>query len=550
MKKLILVLAACTMAFLTGCTDPNYQIDDRHPVNQEVRLFENGIDFPVGSTIPIHLSDIIKIDESENPLLRMDANGYYSLHFGSSEPITRSVSVPSVRLSSIAADTDLLTTYEFPSGEVGTYNPAFSETLTLDSEYPFSWETDIPSEVVSISEVTVESTVDLYLSSPEGAYTIKQGSTIVFPATMTLTTADTRISISDGHTVTLLQDVHIDYGSNTSFRLTLTHIDTEGYFQPGTGKVSINENVRVTGAVTISGADFNRIPSAFGIYAKVNVSGAEVKELVGRFNVTASTNTVTYTLEGVPESLRNNDIFLTDPSLSVTIYNGSPFKFTVNSNITADIDGINSYTMDITDFVLAPGKSNVFSLPKEDAKYLTQQVPLRFVMGATSAISDSSTPVRVSSDDVYTYSVEYAFDAPLAFDSGTDIHYTTTIEDVKVDLGNSFKDSNVAFAFDLINTLPFNLDVDCSVVDSDGKPLDGVMINSPATIPAGSISSPSTTAINLDMSFTNAFGGFIPRIMMFFHGTVPAEYSGVVWHKDQYVKIENASIHTGPISSK
>ena len=88
------------------------------------------------------------------------------------------------------------------------------------------------------------------------------------------------------------------------------------------------------------------------------------------------------------------------------------------------------------------------------------------------------------------------------------------------------------------------------MVDSDGKPLDGVSITSPATIPAGSVSSPSTTAINLDMSFTSVFGGFIPRILMSFHGTVPAEYSGVVWHKDQYVKVENASIHTGPISSK
>ena len=191
MKKLILVLAAVSMALLAGC-DPAYQIDDNHKIDTGMRLFENGLDFPVGSTVPIRLADILKTEDSENPLLRLADDGTYRLHFGSSEPITRSVAVPSVRLGAIMADTDLLTTYDFPAVEVGNNNPAFSDVLLLDTEYPFSWETDVPSEIVSISEVTLESSVSLFLSSPEGAYTVNRGST------MSSTTVSSSHNVNDG----------------------------------------------------------------------------------------------------------------------------------------------------------------------------------------------------------------------------------------------------------------------------------------------------------------------------------------------------------------
>lgn len=547
MKKLILVLAAVSMALLAGC-DPAYQIDDNHKIDTGMRLFENGLDFPVGSTVPIRLADILKTEDSENPLLRLADDGTYRLHFGSSEPITRSVAVPSVRLGAIMADTDLLTTYDFPAVEVGNNNPAFSDVLLLDTEYPFSWETDVPSEIVSISEVTLESSVSLFLSSPEGAYTVNRGSTIVFPAYMTITTEDSRLSIADGHTVSLLQDIHIGYGSSTALEFTLTHIDTEGFVKPGTGKLSISGTVGVKGSVTISGADFGKLPASFGMYAKVSATGMDVKELVGRFNVSASTNNVTYTLEGVPESLRNNKIILSDPGMSVTIFNGSPFRLTVNSSITADIDGAESYMMDITDFVLEPEKSNVFSLPKEDARYLTQRIPMRFVMGGTTAVSDSSIPVRVTAGESYTYSVDYAFDAPLAFDSGTDITYTTVLEDVKIDLGTNFRNSDASLDFDIINTLPFDIEIDACVLDGEGNPVTDITVGSPVAIKAGSTASPSTTAANIDMHFSANFNGRIPNIQLTIHGTVPEGFSGTVWNKDQYIKIENAAVHTGPVS--
>ena len=379
-------------------------------------------------------------------------------------------------------------------------------------------------------------------------YTVNRGSTIVFPAYMTITTEDSRLSIADGHTVSLLQDIHIGYGSSTALEFTLTHIDTEGFVKPGTGKLSISGTVGVKGSVTISGADFGKLPASFGMYAKVSATGMDVKELVGRFNVSASTNNVTYTLEGVAESLRNNKIILSDPGMSVTIFNGSPFRLTVNSSITADIDGAESYMMDITDFVLEPEKSNVFSLPKEDARYLTQRIPMRFVMGGTTAVSDSSIPVRVTAGESYTYSVDYAFDAPLAFDSGTDITYTTVLEDVKIDLGTNFRNSDASLDFDIINTLPFDIEIDACVLDGEGNPVTDITVGSPVAIKAGSTASPSTTAANIDMHFSANFNGRIPNIQLTIHGTVPEGFSGTVWNKDQYIKIENAAVHTGPVS--
>ena len=50
----------------------------------------------------------------------------------------------------------------------------------------------------------------------------------------------------------------------------------EGFVKPGTGKLSISGTVGVKGSVTISGADFGKLPASFGMYAKVSATGMRV----------------------------------------------------------------------------------------------------------------------------------------------------------------------------------------------------------------------------------------------------------------------------------
>lgn len=367
----------------SSCVNQEYDLNKGIDMGMTV---DGNISAPLGSTEKIMIGNFLEIDGSTG--LVEDTEGNLSLSFAA-DAISETIDVPAIDLkagdfldnqSFSIPPIDIRRRVEEEAGDFGEYagmiedfplddiGPLVIDDLLENGTESMEFSLDIDAEdiaaaVTEIGSIRLDAPVGvtLYLDSPSGtgAVTLRKGLTVTFPDFIRVEASDARFSVSDGHVLTLRDDLRADAGSSLEVGVNITEMDLEALKRESGGSEGFVEDggrhyIRVRRHITMSSLVFEVLPSDFGrtlgelpleIACDIAMDSKEI-ELIGATLVLDPDLTIEDQMMetgGLPEFLtgEGSRLDIWNPVITLEVDNSSPVAIALSATLTGyDAEGV------------------------------------------------------------------------------------------------------------------------------------------------------------------------------------------------------------------
>lgn len=567
-KTVALSLITGALCITTGCDD-TYDINK---ISGDMQLFGNGLTAPVGNTTKFYLTDFI----DENDILSVH-DGKYAIHFEGNSPTT--LSIPAVKIDPITPSfedasinfldpiymlpgmQEALEAAGYTSGplpELGVEISGITASIPEATE-PISLNLpDVPAEIISISSMRPASQtyINVILHSDE------------FPKQITQAKFDFKFKIPQQLIVEPMQsDVTLDeYGNlyisrnvscnNGSFTEEIPLLINSVSFEPAAlrqpdGNIAIETDLVYSGAITITEQfDFSGWDPDLHLSIGVESSEIQITEASACIEKSIDPIEYIYELDDLPDFLQNENtcLDLTSIMINLTVTNNSPGTIETNIKLQSEfIDGSTSGEgiETLQPLRIDPLTSHDIVITNDDAyagtpgyipglEALMYRVPRVIKVYATPRIPASD--VTLTFDTEYDLDFNYNINVPITFGNNFNLCYEDTFPDLDLDL-SSISDASTSFYLegDAVSTLPIDLSMNLTPLDSEGNIMEGLVISQETTIR-------SNATTNFSISIEDRSEGalqYLNAIQFSVSGT--AENGGTL-SPDQYLQFNNLRI--------
>lgn len=567
------------------CSCVNQDYDLSKPIDTSINI-KGDISLPIGSSEFIKIGNFLKIDENTQGI-QCNENGDYFLSIAPSEAFSADFKFESISIGKLQQTGDVIVSIP-TTGSTQTISPsgislfastqAFTYPLPSDTKMSVSLDQAFEEEsIVDIKEMVTDAPASLRFNISTGAVELCAGMQIVFPQYLTVSkkdASDSRFSIS-GNTLRIDTPIKVTKGISSSIDLNITGIDfskmTSGMglvTVEGKRKIVINDNVSVSGDVKIDPADFTSIPSQGSLSLTINIvmNDIAVKSVTAKLNTSYNIDNQKFELGELPEFLSGENISLDiwNPVIGFTIDNKTPFKASIAATLKAyakaqatpyaslSIGGEGS-----EEILLEKGVSRIFisrqgthsgaqqgdrDIRKTEIAEILSQIPSSIGIEDIAIQSDADEYVTIETNRNYTCSIDYSFDATLAFGRNFRLEYTP--EDIKglagsLGLGENM-DLNVtslALKFNMTSTIPVDFDLSAVPVDTEGNVIAGAEVTVDGTIKAGRTDAESISPIVLTVSASNDALKTLDGIRLTVSGSSNETSEGIALNREQGIRL-------------
>lgn len=568
------------------CSCVNQDYDLSKPIDTSINI-KGDISLPIGSSEFIKIGDFLKIEEGAQGIQCDEATGDYFLGVAPEENFSTDFRVDDISIGKLQQANDVnislptsgFTSSTSPAGiSLFSSLPAFTYSLPSDTKMSVSLDQAFEEEsIVDIKEMVTDAPASLRFNISTGAVELCAGMQIVFPQYLTVSkkdASDSRFSIS-GNTLRIDTPIKVTKGISSSIDLNITGIDfskmTSGMglvTVEGKRKIVINDNVSVSGDVKIDPADFTSIPSQGSLSLTINIvmNDIAVKSVTAKLNTSYNIDNQKFELGELPEFLSGENISLDiwNPVIGFTIDNKTPFKASIAATLKAyakaqaapyaslSIGGEGS-----EEILLEKGVSRIFisrqgthsgaqqgdrDIRKTEIAEILSQIPSSIGIEDIAIQSDADEYVTIETNRNYTCSIDYSFDATLAFGRNFRLEYTP--EDIKglagsLGLGENM-DLNVtslALKFNMTSTIPVDFDLSAVPVDTEGNVIAGAEVTVDGTIKAGRTDAESISPIVLTVSASNDALKTLDGIRLTLSGSSNETSEGIALNREQGIRL-------------
>ena len=520
-------------------------VDDRCDLSKEVDLtisVGKGLEFPVGSTGKIMLSELI--DTSGTDLLEIDSvTGDYSIVKGGSfSPVKFSVGTLKFSVASASENqhydfdlVDLSAVADLPSWvieEMKKKKYPYVANEKVEYTTTFDVSPEVPSEIKKLRRLVLADSVKLELELKifsenhqsddilELTGNINFGSdnadglVIQLPEYLVFTES----SNVDGGKLVLDGSAKYDalrkalYYKKELFieAVDFSHLP-DGYLPVNDGVINVHDELTTSGYIVSDTImlGFNNVThiQSVDIECNINMGRFEVNEIEGVFDpeLELMSESVDLDLGTELDFMKNAYLDFHDPRIFFTLNN--PVEATVFANAGfVSLDG-NGQAMDGSavnvDLAFRGNTVNKIYINRHGATadgYTTvtvpelnnimKRIPEKIDVAMSASVEDKFTRLALGRD--YEIAGEYAVVLPLLFDSLC-VEYTETVDGLKDESngsGNKLVDyigevEAVTLSFDLLNTIPLSLTPEIKAYDSEDNLLETLELEIEGSIEKG-----------------------------------------------------------------
>lgn len=457
------------------------------------------------------------------------------------------------------------------------------KTLTVEDDCILPYYIKDVKEVSLESDVIYEFTLDVKdrngasISAYGGAMYIENGFTIDFPDYFSIAKND-KIDgyevVSVGNNRNVLQftkdvklnvnepiviDIFVNKAEIPSGFIVDGGVDSEGR---KCRKVWIDtedmaNSIRIEGDVYIDPRDFIKVPSLVEMNMKLAFGSLEVHSALASLNINENIPEQTFKVPEVPEILNAENVVIDiyDPVMTLDVANPSPLDVYLSAKLHGYRDGVELMSMCFgengADAPLVIGREFdgkiAFSRRGENGMKSNPMIAKLFrtipdeVKITDANVSVSDDYVEIIPGKSLEFSLDYSFEAPLAFGPDLRMPLEYEIKDLKVDLEN-FGLKSAKLSFNAVNTIPLALSVGAAVIDADGNTIPDISIEIDGNIGPGTLESPSDSDIVISLK-SEGESIVLEGLKLMLEATCPdPACQGKVINKEQGLEIRNLKI--------
>ena len=512
--------------FLTSCVNNEYDINK--DIVTDATLFE-GVALSLGDIKKIEIDEILFGNDAEVTGLYADENGDYNIDFTTGD-FSASIDVPEFSLEGIrledqsitfgtngyaGLDTSMLPAFTIAYSDIVPGGLQFNMDITLDTE--------IPSEIVSISDVYLDASLTCNFEVTEGVLYVKEGFELAFPDYIFISEGSdaTDYEVVDSHIIRFVKDAAVNASSPLSLEMNFDAISVPSSFfvtkPDGTRWLQVDDVVKVNGDFYIRSLDFDVVPQLVKLVMYVEMDKLDVVEAKVSMEMNADIPDEVFNLNDVPEIMKGDNlcIDLYNPMIYLGVGNTSPFAFSINADITA-YSGNKEYGVHLGNqnanasdaiYVAADSRSE-FVVSRRQVQNLAQGqknivVPqfgdiIKVIPDAISIhdinVKSATQTAVIKPGSTYNASVAYRLTTPLAFDNEFYINYSLDLENLDLYLEDAWVKS-AEIRMNLINSVPVDFNISAKCLDSDGNVRNDVTVTLNDSIKAGTHQNPTDNAL-------------------------------------------------------
>ncbi len=309
-----------------------------------------------------------------------------------------------------------------------------------------------------------------------------------------------------------------------SFECRLDRLDMGAFplvEKSGGREMSIDCDASATGTVEFQSSTLP-LGTEFKLRTTAGISGVRATSVTLKASPSLECKPQDIGFSGIPEVFTDGSLSfeLEDILFHITATNGTPFDFTVTSEISASSDeGRKDVEIEAEDgfTIKAKAVNQRFCLSESgklgddtDRKIaveglcgLISPVPDKILLSDTKAEGSSDGYVTLYASESYEIGLSYRIEAPLTFKS-LDIERDELL-DINVDLGDDFGFDDLFIKANFTSTLPLEAKLSFKLADSEGNELKDITLKyedeigtlSVLSLPAGELSAPVSENLKL-----------------------------------------------------
>lgn len=562
------VLSSLLLA--SACVNTEYDLEKE--IETEATLFEN-VALPVGNINKMTIGEILFTDEATQ-MIRCIENGDYYLDFTAGSFETK-VEIPSFSIDAITLEDQTIhfTVPSYVSGMTGSgtdlvikYSDLVPGGLSFNMDIDI--DTQIPAELVDVSEVYLDATMLCNFTVNTGKAYVAKGYEIAFPDYIYISKTDKSAAyeVVDRNVIRFLADTEIGSSSPLSLSLGFDELRVpEGAIieEAGVRKLKIYDLIGVKGDMYINTKDFASIPEELLIVMNIGFRNLSVTEARVTLDLTSELPSEEIVLGELPDILKGEEISvdLYNPYMELTVANGSPFNFYVTGDVTAynakgsqnvhlGAGGPETVTGEEVYITASSTKTFVFSrrpmgtLPETSTNIeipaianLIKDLPDRISIH-DMVIYPVAEDVLIKAGSSYAVTADYAVGSPMSFDQDLNLEFNQEIKG----MGLAFDDVSVHTAevkMSVINSIPLELSIEAACMDEMGNILSDTVLYMDNEIPAGSQDTPSETPVRIIMENSAGALNVDGLVLTIKAVSSDSSYHGVCLNKEQGLAIRD-----------
>lgn len=556
MRSLYKLIALSMAVTALSCVNEEYDITK---IKVDTVAGLEGITLPVGSTKMITSAELLGFD-TDDEHLKTDSDGNYYLTFGDADLLDEAVEIPDFSFSGYNDDNphdftvdELIEIKSLNSGYVSPVIP-FTDVI-YDIEID---QTDIPEIVGGILYAEVDSDIIVrfeYDKSilPFNYITIAAGTSIEFPEWIVLGTPGAEFISRGNHVLELAEDYRIaPSGSFMAFPLAALDFQKmpDGQGLIDIGHLYLDSDVILKGGIIVNDSDC----TVAGSYQPVITTYLHMDPMTVEWVRLSSINLGDQA--EISQNVRPADMFpqifyderytfdFNDIRFKLSLTNGLPFDGDINAAIDT-YDGLDESPLKHYDLAM-DFRADAVDQVKEynDMSSMLNPVPDYILVDVNVDMHDYDEADSV--DDSYgvivpgaSYDIRCGYEFIVPFSFGKNFHavWEEKIAGFNLDLDNvDLAEANLAF--NLVNTLPFDLELGCNAIDTEGNVLSDISVEIDGEVKGGSIDSPSRCPVNIRFSNTGALS--MDGVELFLEMTVSQDVA--VFNKNQFLQLTDISL--------
>lgn len=517
-------------ALMSGCVNKDYDFDE--DIDATMGLGANGLTLKVGNTEKMYLRDLLKVEDSE--MLDTLKTGtkqclYYLVKGGNSNFNVEVKDINPFQIEKVNIVTTPVATNttgaDIPLSSAVQYTEDVSGISTMSVKIE-----DISSDIKEISKITMENTslvITYALNSNDFALTKATGFSLTFPD-------DIVIKNESG------EDSHVYNVQNLSGRIEvpISYIQLK---KSGTGakfgqvvengKVSVSENIAVSGNFTIQGKNGSMFSKGESVKLDVAVSFPSIrpKKISGLVapDISATVDPIQISND-LPDFLQDESVELhvANPTMRFDVQGTQiPMPLLMSAGLnsvkanstiasvrvpegTAQA-GIASQTNSVLYFYQGTKPFD----PNEAANYsgykvsnlgnLITKLPdaINVDLSTGHITTDQSVEHTLTLGQTYAASVDYQALIPFSFEANTQIVYSDSCDNMNKDM-KKYQADGLTVTATAENTIPLDLTVELIPKDVNGNVISGIEIGT-AVAAAGAKDTPKMTPLSITLKANN-----------------------------------------------
>ena len=437
-------------------------------------------------------------------------------------------------------------------------------------------ELELDSDITYKFSLKTKDASGNYTTTYGGSVYVEKGFIIDFPDWLMISKNDDldcyviENQTNNKNVIRFTKDLAITIDKPVTFNIHISKIEIPAGFIVNGGKDSEGHDCKklnidtteernmilIDGNAYTKASDYRIIPKEVAVDMDLSFKDFDVKSALVSLNLNETLSDQSFTMSELPELFTKEGIVIDiyDPSITFNVDNQTALDINVYSHLYAYRNN-----QVLTDFYFAenganspitiPGNYNgaiSFSRRGENGKIalpgigeLFRTLPDELAIKELR-ITSGSDYITLSPGDKLECSVDYSFEAPLAFGSDLAIDLEYEIAELELEL-DEVNVTEAELSFDIVNTIPLSLEVESKVMTEEGFADNGITISVQGDVKAGSLKSPSTSKIAISLK-NNKGTTQMNGLKLILKASCPSDYQGIAINKNQGIEIRNLCI--------